>query len=696
MITLVNDVKCAYLRNLDKFPVSTYFARRIKKQPLGATMTTNTHENTSKKTTQSFNAEIKQLLDIVINSLYSQKEIFIRELISNASDAIDKLKFASLTNTSLIPNNQKLEIRIVPNKEQHTLQIIDNGIGMNFDEVTQFIGTIAKSGTKAFAQMNKEMKTKPELIGQFGVGFYSAFMVADTVTLHTQKAGTTEGTVWESSGDGTYTTESQVRPEGFGTTITLKLKKQPASENESVNSAGNKADDFQDFADEWTLKSLIKKYSDFIAWPIKMHITKTKKNETTSENETVVDDETLNSQKALWLRPAAEVKPEEYSEFYQHLTHDWQPAAKHVHFKAEGATEFTSLFYIPSKKPWNYQMKDYEFGLNLYIKRVFIMENCKDLLPPYLRFVKGLVDSNDLSLNVSRELLQQDRLVTVIRKNIVAKVFSTLKDWLNKDRAEYEKFWIEFGTTIKEGIPTDPAQLEKIQDLLLFRSTASDKLVTLEDYVARMATTQNDIYFITGERLETVQQSPYLEMLKQKKFEVLFLTDAVDEWVTQGLTEYKGKKLVSVTKEGLNLDSADESKEKETVKKAQTERFTPLMEKMKAHLSEFVKDVVISDRLTETSACLVNGQNDMSANMQKILSQMGESSPRGEIKRILEINPNHLIFEAMMTADDERIKNWSEILFNQALLAEGNSVPNPVRFSKLIADLMIGSGSKSK
>jgi molecular chaperone HtpG len=647
-------------------------------------MSESTTKTTEKKT-QSFNAEIKQLLDIVIHSLYSQKEIFIRELISNASDAIDKLKFESLTNAQLIPDNKKLEIRLVPNKETNSLQIIDTGIGMSPEEVTQFIGTIAKSGTKAFAQMNKEMKSKPELIGQFGVGFYSAFMVADTVTLHTQKAGTDVGTIWESSGDGTYSTETAARPEGFGTTITLKLKKQNTEKTEDGNET------VQDFTDESTLKSLVKKYSDFVAWPIQMSTSTEKENPETKAKETVIEDQTLNSQKALWLRPAAEIKPEEYNEFYQHLTHDWQNPAKHVHFKAEGTTEFTSLFYFPSKKPWNYQMKDYEFGLNLYIKRVFIMENCKDLLPPYLRFTKGLVDSNDLSLNVSRELLQQDRLVTVIRKNIVSKIFSTLKDWLNKDRSEYEKFWNEFGTTLKEGIPTDPTQIEKIQDLLLFQSTNSDSLTTLEEYVGRMKPTQKEIYFITGERLETVKQSPYLEMLKQKNFEVLFLTDAVDEWVTQGLTKFKDKNLVSITKEGLNLDSEAEQKEKETIKKAQQERFSSLMEKMKANLSENVKDVVISDRLTETPVCLVSGQNDMSANMQKILSQMGEGAPRGETKRILEINPNHLIFEAMINANDEQMKNWSEILYNQALLAEGNSIPNPVRFSKLIADLMIGS-----
>lgn len=631
------------------------------------------------KTTQSFNAEIKQLLDIVIHSLYSQKEIFIRELISNASDALDKLKFESLTNSNLIVDSAKLEIRLKPDTTNHSLQIIDNGIGMTAEEVTQFIGTIAKSGTKAFTQMNQEMKSKPELIGQFGVGFYSAFMVAEYVTLHTQKAGTTTGTVWESNGDGTYSIESLQRPEGHGTTITLKLKKLEDTKNE--DGSFEKA---QDFTDQLTLKSLVKKYSDFVAWPIKMNV------EVKKETETTFEDQVLNSQKALWLRPASEVKPEEYNEFYQHLTHDWQTPAKHIHYKAEGTSEFTALIYLPSKKPWNYQMKEYEFGLNLYIKRVFIMENCKDLLPSYLRFVKGLVDSSDLSLNVSRELLQQDRLVTQIRKSVVAKVFAALKDWLAKDRQAYEAFWSEFGTTLKEGIPTDSSQIEKIQDLLLFKSTNSTELTTLDEYVLRMKPEQKEIYFITGERLEAVQHSPYLEKLKEKGYEVLLLTDVVDEWLTQSLTQFKEKNMVSITKEGLNLDSEEEKKQKEIVKKAQLERFGSLIEKIKTTLTDNVKDVVISDRLTETPVCLVSAEHEMSANMQKILSKMGEGLGK-ESKRILEINPNHLIFEAMLKGNEDQVKNWSEILYNQALLTEGNSIPNPVRFSKLIADLMIQS-----
>lgn len=631
------------------------------------------------KTTQTFNAEIKQLLDIVIHSLYSQKEIFLRELISNSSDAIDKLKFQSLTDSSLVNAASPLEIRLIPDSTRQTLKILDNGIGMTQEEVTTFIGTIAKSGTKAFAQMNQEMKSKPELIGQFGVGFYSAFMVSDKVTLHTQKAGAAMGTIWESTGDGTYTTEAAARIEGHGTTITLHLKKAVDDKKEDDSS-----EKIQDFTDSSTLKSLVKKYSDFVAWPIKMTV------ETKKENETVVDDQVLNSQKALWLRSPVKIKPEEYNEFYQHLTHDWQPPAKQLHFKAEGTTEFNALIYFPTKKPFNYQMKDYEFGLSLYIKRIFIMENCKDLLPPYLRFVKGIVDSSDLALNVSRELLQQDRLVTLIRKNIVSKILGSLKDWLSKDRKSYEAFWTEFGMTLKEGIPTDSSQIEKIQDLLLFKSNHSAEFTTLDDYVARMKPEQKDIYFIAGERKEAIEHSPYLEKLKEKNYEVLFLTDAVDEWLTQSLPQFKQKNLVSVTKENLNLDTEDEKKEKEIVRKVQVERFGALLEKMKLNLNDAVKDVVISDRLTETPVCLVSAENDMSANMQKILSQMGEGYGK-DSKRILEINPSHLIFESMLIASDEQIKNWSEILYNQALLAEGNAIANPVRYSKLIADLMIQS-----
>lgn len=622
------------------------------------------------KQVQSFNAEIKQLLDIVIHSLYSHKEIFLRELISNASDAIDKVKFESLTNPTLLPADWQPAIRLEANTEQGLLKIIDNGIGMSHDEVTQFIGTIARSGTKAFAQLSQEMKTKPELIGQFGVGFYSAFMVADKVTLHTQKAGTSEGTLWESTGDGTYSIDSIPRPEGTGTTLTLHMK------------AFTTEDEVQDFTDGWVLKSLIKKYSDFIAYPIKM---KNDKDE----------DETLNSQKALWLKNASEVTKEEYKEFYQHLTHDWNEPLKTVHYKAEGTMEFNALLYMPNKKPFNYNTRDTEYGLSLFIKRVFIMSDCKDLLPPYLRFVKGLVDSNDLSLNVSRELLQQDRQVTQIRKNVVNKVLSTLKDMLTKERSQYETFWNEFGSTLKEGLPSDTANKEKLQDLMLFHTTSSDKMTTLDEYVSRMKADQTGIYYITGDSLSQVSNSPYLERLKEKGLEVLLLVDPVDEWVVSSLETFKDKKLQSIMKEGLELDSAEEKQQKEEERKHMSETLRPVLDSLKKTLDHNVKDVVISDRLTSTPVCLVSSAQDPSAHMQKLMEQMG-GAYKNPVKRIMEINPSHPVFEKMMKATPEQQSQWAEILYAQALLTEGSSLPDPVKFSQQIAQLMVQAADATK
>ncbi len=635
------------------------------------------------KSTQTFNAEIKQLLDIVIHSLYSHKEIFIRELISNASDAIDKLRFQGVTEPALLPDAWQPEIRLEGNKETRTLKIMDNGIGMTSEEVTEFIGTIAKSGAKKFTQMNQELKNRPELIGQFGVGFYSAFMVADRVILQTQKAGTTDGATWESSGDGTYTIEASTRPEGTGTTITLHLK--DFSKEEAV----------PDFTEEWQLKSLVKKYSDFIAYPVKL---KTKKmatkddaeNGAAGESKEVEQDETLNSQKALWLKPAHEVTTEEHNEFYQHLTHDFQAPMKTVHFKAEGTMEFTALLYVPAHKPWNFETRDVEYGISLYINRVFIMADCKDLLPTYLRFVKGLVDSSDLSLNVSREILQQDRQVMAIKKGLTSKVLSTLKDFINQDRKAYENFWSEFGATLKEGVPSDRGNLEKIQDLLLFHSTHSDKMATLAEYVERMKENQQAIYFVTGDSLSQVRNSPYLEKLREKNIEVLFLVDPVDEWVTNALTTYKEKALQSITSEGLDLDSADEKVVKEEEKKKAAADLAPVIEVMKKTLNEQVKDVVISDRLTQTPVCLVSESSGPSAHFEKLMKQMGQGGDSGS-KRILEINPSHPVFQKMLASPAATQAEWAELLYSQALLNEGSTLPDPFKFSRQVADLMVQS-----
>jgi molecular chaperone HtpG len=615
------------------------------------------------KQTQTFNAEIKQLLDLMIHSLYSHKEIFLRELISNASDALDKIKFQSLTQDNLISAGTELMIRLEPNKEAHTLKIIDSGIGMSPEEVVEYIGTIARSGTKKFAQLNEELKERPELIGQFGVGFYSSFMVADKVTLHTQKAGTHIGTLWESKGDGTYSIDDIPRAEGHGTTITLHLKK------------FSDQDEVEDFTDAMTLKSLVKKYSDFIAYPIRMKGEK--------------EDETLNSQKALWLKSPNEITSEEYKEFYHHISHDWNDPIKTIHYKAEGTMEFSALLYLPTQKPWNFNTRDTEYGLSLYVKRVFIMADCKDLLPSYLRFVKGLVDSSDLSLNVSREILQQDRQVTQIRKNVVNKILSSMKDMLGKERGLYETFWKEFGATVKEGFPGDPANKEKLQDLVLFKSTNTETWTSLDEYVSRMKEDQKDIYFITGDDLKKMSESPYLEKLKEKNYEVLLLADPVDEWVTEALREFKGKKLQSVMKEDLDLDTEEEKKKKADEKKGFTERFKPLMELMKDTLKDSIKEVQISDRLTETPAVLVAGTHDPSAHMQKILSQMGQDYPGNTSKRILEINPKHPVIEKMMSLGDDQQKLWTEVLYSQALLNEGSSIPDPKKFSKQLAELML-------
>lgn len=643
--------------------------------------TVGTENRAGGKVEKAFGAEIQQLLDIVIHSLYSQKEIFLRELISNASDALDKLKFLTITEKALVPENHEYQIRLAPDKENKTLKIIDSGIGMSLEEVNEYIGTIAKSGTKLFTHKQEELKNRPELIGQFGVGFYSAFMVADRVILHTQKAGSKNGVIWDSKGGGTYTLEEAPRPEGVGTTITLCLKKELAE-----------GDEAQDFTDFWTLKSLVKKYSDFISWPIKMLEEKEEK-----EGEKTLTDVVVNSQKAIWLKSPSEVTQEEYKEFYHHISHDFAGSPlKTIHYRAEGTMEFTSLLYLPERKPWNYYTKDFEYGLSLYIKKVFIMDHSRDLLPAFLRFVKGVVDSSDLSLNVSREMLQQDRQVTQIRKNIVGKILSTLKDLMTKERPEYEKFWQEFGATLKEGIATEYQYKEKLSELLIFKNSMNTDYVSLNEYVEKMPPEQKDIYFITGEKIEAVEHSPYLEKLKQKNFMVLFLVDPVDEWVTQELREFKGKKLTSITKEGLDLDSEEEKAKKEEQKKIKIEKFGSLISNMKSSLTEQVKDVVISDRLTETPVCLVSTESGMSAHMERILSQMEQGGREmggafGKSKRILEVNVDHPVFSAMMQLPENKQKVWSEILYNQALLTEGSTLPDPVKFTKLVSEMMVAS-----
>jgi molecular chaperone HtpG len=645
------------------------------------------------KQTQSFQTETKELLNLMTHSLYSHREIFLRELVSNASDAIEKLKFESLTQPDLAALASAFEIRLDSDAEKRTLTISDNGIGMTQEEVVQNIGTIAHSGTKSYLNMRQEMKEHPELIGQFGVGFYSAFMVADRVTLHTQKAGADKGILWESEGQGSYTLEDAPRAEGHGTTITLHLKEFKKEEDGEV----------QDFTDPWTLQRIIQKYSNFVAYPIKMKVAQEKPaqeksaQEDTATNasdkkEIVVEDQTFNTQKALWLRPSSEITQEEYSEFYRHISHDWMEPLKTIHYKAEGSMEFSSILYIPSQKPFNYDYRDGKTGLSLYVKRVFIKGDCEELLPPYLRFVKGMVDTDDLSLNVSRELLQQDRQIGRIKKAITGKILSNLKDILETDRKSYDQFWTSFGTTLKEGIAIEPASIEKLQDLVLFHSTESDQLTTLKDYVTRMKPEQKAIYYITGESLQQIQNSPYLEKLRTKGFEVLLMVDRVDAWVATSLNQYDGKSLQSITAENLDLNSEEDKKKEEENLKTAEGKLRPLLDTMKEALQENVKEVKLSERLTESPVCLVSEGNATSAHMERMLESMGQAIPKG--KRILEVNPNHPLFEKMASLPKPQQEDWADILYQQALLNEGSSIVNPMKFSQKIANLMLSAATR--
>jgi len=633
-----------------------------------------------KKETHQFKTEVQQLLNLIINSLYSNRDIFLRELISNASDAIDKLRFESQTNPELLSDDTEFSIRIVADKENQTLEIADNGIGMTADEVMENIGTIAKSGTAAFMealeQSRKQESLTPELIGQFGVGFYSSFIVAEKVTLITRAAGEETATKWESTGDGSFTIE-EADKDSRGTTVILKLKS--ADDNE------------QDFTEEWAIRNIIKKHSDFVAYPILMDV---EKDEPIPENEQVLDkdnkpmattrkvvkEDTLNSMKAIWARDKKEVSDEEYNEFYKHISHDWNDPQTHIHLKLEGTTEYTMLLYIPSKAPFDMFQQERKHGIQLYCKRIFIMEDCKELIPEYLRFVKGVVDAPDLNLNVSREILQQDRLVKNIRKNLVKKVLELLA---GMEKEEYENFYSEFGQVIKEGMHVDWENKDKIADLLRYKTTKSeDKYVSLQEYVTNMKAEQEEIYFITGDNLSALMDSPHLEQLKEKDYEVLLMTDPVDEWVTMSLTEYKEKKLKSAEKGDLDLNKVDDKKKDE---------HTALFDHIKSHLEDSVKEVRVSSRLKDSVSCLSGDAHDMSAYMEKLLKASGQQSP--DSKRILELNVDHPVISKIKDLfekdkESQVLKDYSNLLFDMAIISEGGKLDNPSRFSKMVGELM--------
>jgi molecular chaperone HtpG len=645
----------------------------------------------SQTETFEFQTEAKQLLDLMIHSVYSNCDIFLRELISNSSDAIDKRRFEALKQPELLDEETEFEILIEPDSEKRTLSVHDNGIGMSREEVQELIGTIAKSGSKEFLRRMKESREQDvsaELIGQFGVGFYSSFMVAEKVTLLTRRAGEEKATLWESSGEGSYTLQEADR-DTAGTTVTLHLKPADAE------------DGLQDYTQEWVIREIVKKYSDFVAYPIRMDIERTEvekddegKPVEGAEEKTVVKRETLNSMKAIWLRDKDEVTEEEYTEFYKHISHDWNDPLDRIQAKIEGTLEYRLLLYIPAKAPFDlFYHTDRREGVHLYVKRVFIMDDCRELLPEYLRFIRGVVDSEDLSLNISREMLQQNRQIQRMNRGIINKVLSELKTMKEKDEEKYLSFWAQFGRVLKEGIFQDFENQETLLDLALFPSTSDEEqLTTLQAYIDRMKPDQDTIYYMTGETRKKIEASPHLEAFREKGYEVLLLSEPVDEIWVQSVQEYKDRKFQSAGKGMVELGSEEEKKAEEEKRKEKQESYATLLECLKEKLDEYVKEVRVSARLTASAACLVADAQDMTPQLEQMMKAMGQEMP--PVKRILEVNPDHPIMAKLQEVYEKDsaspdLDNYASLLYGQAVLAEGGQLPDPGRFSKLVSDLMV-------
>jgi molecular chaperone HtpG len=627
--------------------------------------------------TLEFQAEARQLLQLMIHSIYSNKDIFLRELISNASDALDKLRLEALVDKDLEVDTSDLHIEIEVDREQRTLTVRDNGIGMSRDEVVGLIGTIAKSGTAELLRQLKESKdgaASQDLIGQFGVGFYSTFMVADNVTLVSRRAGEEDGTRWESGGAGTYTIET-VADAPYGTAVTVHLK--PEDEE----------DQLFDYAAEWKIRELVKRYSDFIAWPIRMEVERPAGE---GEESATREIKTLNSMKALWARPRNEVGDDEYKEFYRHVSRDWNDPLEIIHMKGEGTFEYEALLFIPSQAPFDLFTRDAKLGIQLYVKRVFIMDDCPALMPEYLRFIKGVVDAQDLSLNISREILQQDRQIQLMRRRLVKKVLATVKDLLNQDADRYRTFWQEFGRAVKEGLLNDFENQRAILDISSFASTHDpEQLVLLQQYVDRMKEGQADIYYMTGESRSMIENSPHMEAFQAKGYEVLLLTDPVDEMWVEAVRDFDGKQLRSIAKGQVDLDAEQEKKDDEPDRDQQKEEFAPLLSWLTAQLAEQVKEVRLSSRLTTSPAILVGDAQDMTPTLERMYRAMGQEVPR--IKRILELNPAHSLVTALRKAHEQRaeepaVTETAELLYGTALLAEGGELSDPARFARLLAD----------
>lgn len=637
-----------------------------------------------------FQAETKRLLDLMIHSLYTNKEIFLRELISNASDALDRLRFEALTNPTLLDADDRYEIRLESDSGQRTLSISDTGIGMSREEVIAHIGTIAKSGTRELREKIKGScsdQLLAEFIGQFGVGFYSSFMVADKVTMVTRRAGETTATFWESTGDGAYKLAETARP-ARGTTITLHLK--PIDPENGI----------EDFTDQWTLSRIVKRYSDFVSYPIKCEFQREEMERNESGNlksevqpTIVIEDKTLNSMKPIWSRPQTEIAEGEYADFYRHISHDWTEPFKTIPLKAEGKMEYQALLFIPSKAPYDLFYHAAESGLRLYAKRVMIMERCEDLLPRYLRFIKGVVDSADLPLNISRQTLQQDRHITQIRKWLTKKVLDTLLELKEKEYDKYLQFWEQFGRALKEGVGPDYENKDRIVSLLLFHSSNDPvKLTTLKGYVERMKEAQNEIYYLTGESRSVVENSPHLEAIKEKGYEALYLVEPVDELLMQSLMDYEGKKFKSIGKGTINLGNTEEQERAQKDLRRKEEETSDLLELLQKAVDEHVKQVRLSNRLVSSPACLVGTEMDYSPQLERLLLKGKGGGPKQ--RRLLELNPNHEIFIKLhqrfkKNKEDKTIGLYAELMLGYSLLAEGSELTDPIRFNRLLADMML-------
>ncbi len=646
---------------------------------------------TETKQTLGFQTEVSQLLNLMIHSLYSNREIFLRELISNASDACDRLRFEALNQPELLEGGDELQIRIDVDPKARTITISDNGIGLSRDEAVEHLGTIARSGTREFfGKLSGDQARDAQLIGQFGVGFYSAFIVADRVTVVSRRAGlpADQAVRWESEGTGEFSVET-VEKAVRGTDITLHLRSASSGEGAAAETELDETS-FEDLLSPWKLKSIVRRYSDHISLPIRMR--KEEWDAEAKEMRPTDEWETVNQASALWARSKSEIDDEQYRNFYKHLAHGDENPLAWTHARVEGRTEYTTLLYIPSRAPFDLWDRSRRSGVRLYVRRVFIMEDAEQLLPAWLRFVRGVIDSNDLPLNVSREILQESRDVRMIREGSTKRIVSLLEDLAGNKPDDYASFWREFGAVVKEGVGEDFANRDRIVTLLRFASTASSddtQTVSLADYVGRMKEGQEKIYYITADTPAAARNSPHLEVFRKKGVEVLLLTDRVDEWLLSFLTEFEGKQLASVARGGLELGKLEDEAEKKATEQV-AEELKPLVERMKAALGDDVSEVRVTNRLTDSAACLVSGEHEISAHLERLLKQAGQNAPAR--KPILEINPEHPLL-ARVREDDAHIDDWSRLLFEQATLAEGGQLQDPAGFVRRMNAMLLGGES---